>query len=92
MQEDGAYYEIQNALEELDLSVFVSLVEIKEKHRELAKKYHPDVCGDDGERFAKIEAAYKLLKGYIENYRFEFSEDEIRKQSPWDDYKKRFKF
>ncbi len=37
--------------------------EIKRAYRNLARKYHPDVCKDEGaeERFKKINEAYSIL-------------------------------
>jgi len=49
------YYEI------LGLSKDASLKEIKEAYRSLAKKYHPDVNPEGGEKFVKISSAYEVL-------------------------------
>ena len=82
---------IQDALEVLGLPPLVSLKDIKQRYYLLAKKYHPDIGGDE-EKMEKINRAYKLLKEYIENYKFSFSEDEILKQFPTQNYANRFRF
>jgi len=82
---------IYEALEVLGLPPLVSLKDIKQRYHLLAKKYHPDVGGDE-EEMERINRAYKLLKEYIENYKFSFSEDEILKQFPTQNYANRFRF
>ena len=82
---------IQEALEELGLPSMVSWRDIKERYRMLSKKYHPDAGGDE-EKMARLNRAYEILKTYIENYRFSFSEEEILKQFPYDEYINKFRF
>lgn len=38
--------------------------ELKQRYRELVKKYHPDKADGDSEMFEKINQAYKLAKKY----------------------------
>jgi len=38
----------------------------------------------------EINEAYRILKNYIKNFRFTFSEDEIKKQYP-EEFSKNFK-
>lgn len=78
MQED---LDIYKALEILDLPRFITKKDIKKRYIELAKKYHPDITGDN-EAMEKIITSYKLLNEYIENFRYSFDEDEISKQLP----------
>lgn len=35
--------------------------EIRKAFRKLARQYHPDISGDDGEKFRQINRAYKVL-------------------------------
>ena len=60
----------------------VTVKEIKTKHRELVKKYHPDAGSKDTDHIKKVNAAYKLLLGYCENYKLSFSQEEFYKQNP----------
>ncbi len=82
---------IAEALEVLGLPTHVSMKDITDRYRYLASRKHPDVGGKD-EEMARINEAYRLLKHYIENYRFSFSEEEIAKQFPQDIHSKRFRF
>ena len=82
---------LQNALNVLELPTFVTFKEIRVKYRELSKRYHPDVCGDDS-KMLEINEAYELIKEYIENFRFSFDEEEINKQFPESYHAHRFRF
>ncbi len=82
---------IQEALETLGLPTMVSWKEIKERYRLLSQKYHPDK-GGESEKMAQLNRAYNILKTYIENYRFSFSEEEILKQFPHNEYVNKFRF
>lgn len=77
------YQAIKDALKELGLSEQASLAEVKRHFRLLVKRYHPDK-GESAnpERMRRINAAYKLLRNYCENYRYNFSEDEFYRQDP----------
>ncbi len=86
-----AYEKIHGALETLGLPSHVSLKDITSRYRYLASKLHPDAGGED-EKMASINEAYEVLKRYIENYRFSFSEDEIARQFPQEAHAKRFRF
>ncbi|WP_201353866.1 J domain-containing protein [Hydrogenimonas urashimensis] len=86
-----AYDKIHEALDILGLPTRVSLKEITDRYRYLASGKHPDVGGET-EEMARINEAYKILKTYIENYRFSFSEEEIARQFPEDSHAKRFRF
>jgi curved DNA-binding protein CbpA len=83
--------EIKQALNILEVSVFISFKEIKSKYKKLSKKYHPDVCNDK-EKMIAINQAYELIKEYIENFRFSFDEEEINKQYPESYHTNRFRF
>ena len=73
----------------MDIKPLSSLNDIKNKYRKLSKKYHTDLNGDN-EKMQEINWAYKVLKKYIENYKFLFTEEEIIKQFPYE-YIKKFK-
>lgn len=77
------YSELLQALKLFGLADRITLKELKHRHRELVKEYHPDSgASDDGNRIRQINAAYKVLRDYAENYRFSFSEAEFYEQNP----------
>ncbi|WP_255327396.1 MULTISPECIES: J domain-containing protein [unclassified Lebetimonas] len=63
--------------------------EIEKNYKKLAKKYHSDTGGNE-EKMKEINKAYNILKDYIKNFKFTFSEDEIKKQYP-EEFHKNFK-
>lgn len=79
------------ALSVLELPVLISLKELRSRYRTLAKKHHPDKCGDK-EAMQRINEAYRLLVAYMEGYKFTFSEEEVAKQFPEESHATRFRF
>lgn len=47
-----------------DLELPVTLVELKAKHRELVKKFHPDVYKGGDEKFKTINNLYEVVKSF----------------------------
>ncbi|MDD2540427.1 MAG: J domain-containing protein [Desulfuromonadaceae bacterium] len=77
------FQELQKSLEILGLNNLVTMKQIKSRHRELVKRFHPDSGNDtDGEKIKLINAAFRILSNYLESYRFSFSEDEFYAQNP----------
>ena len=73
-----------------------SLKEIKNKYKNLMKKWHPDKHKDDVEKATKmsmqINEAYKIILDYTSNYEYPFDEESIKSthQSPSEWMKDRF--
>ncbi len=85
--------QIQEALNTLNLPVLISFEDIKSRYYELSKKYHPDLNQEDSNmNMREINEAYTVLKQYIFNYRFSFSDEEIMKQFPEDAHARHFRF
>ncbi len=82
---------IRDALEVMELPVFISMKDLKQKYKYLAKYYHPDICKDK-EKMVKINQAYEILKNYMTNFKFTFSDEEIHKQFPEDAHASKFRF
>ena len=83
--------EFEKALKFMELTPFVTFGEIKNRYLELSKKFHPDFGGSI-EDMENLNSSYQLLKKYIENFRFSFSEEEFEKQHIGSDYADRFRF
>lgn len=81
------------ALDILGLPQQASLKEIKQRHRMLVKQHHPDSGGQgDGnpDTIRQINAAYKLLRSYCDNYRFSFDHDTFLLQNPEERIREQF--
>jgi len=87
MQEE---IDIIKALEILELPPFITKKDIKNRYKELAKKYHPDISKESS-KMELINNAYKTLMKYIDNFRYSFDEDELSKQLPNMSHNKKFK-
>ena len=77
------FAELQASLQVFGLGERATLKEIKARHRELVKRYHPDARGShDPELIQKINEASRVLLGYVESYHFSFAEEEFYEQNP----------
>ncbi len=85
------YVDLQEALQILGLRERSTLKEIKARHRELVKRYHPDAGSvDDPETIRKVNAAYEILQNYVTEYRFSFTEEEFYEQNPEEHLRRQF--
>ncbi len=82
--------DLQKALEILEILPPITYREIRESYKRLSKKYHPDLSQQESKKFLEINEAYKLLKEYIDNYRYFFDDDEVEKQYYNLKFKKQF--
>jgi DnaJ-class molecular chaperone len=77
------YEQLRAALLEFGLGDRASLKEIKSRHRELVKQYHPDTGeSHDPEKIRRVNASYRVLLDYVTEYRFGFGEEEFYEQNP----------
>ena len=85
------YEELQKSLKILGLYDRVTMKQVKSRHRELVKRYHPD-SGEsaDSEKIQLINAAYRILSEYLESYCFSFSEEEFYTQNPEESIRRQF--
>lgn len=85
------YVELQEALRILGIRERSTISEIKSRHRELVKRYHPDAGSADGqEAIRQINAAHRVLFDYIEEYRLSFTEEEFYEQNPEERIRQQF--
>ena len=82
---------IRKALEVLGLPSLVTRHEIKERYRQLARRYHPDRDKGDADKMEEINRAYEALMEYVENFRYRFDEEEIKRHNPHADMSEKFK-
>ena len=61
----------------------VTIDEIKKNYRMLLHKWHPDKCKEDIDKCIEMTKnlikAYHTIIDYCENYKFSFSEEEVKK-------------
>jgi DnaJ-class molecular chaperone len=84
------YHELKLALEVFGLGERATLREIKSRHRELAKRHHPDAGNEDAEPMRKVNAAYRVLLDYVSQYSFSFGEEEFYEQNPEERLRRQF--
>jgi len=85
------YLELRAALEEFSVSERVSLRQIKDRYRELVRRYHPDSGADfDPEKIRRINEAYRVLRSYCQEYSFNCSRTEFLEQYPEERLREQF--
>jgi DnaJ-class molecular chaperone len=82
-----SFEEIDKARQLLGLPQEATLSEIKDAYRRRAKEYHPDKQKlgkrkEYSQKMTRINKAYEILMDYLEQYRFSFSEEEVKKNDP----------
>jgi curved DNA-binding protein CbpA len=88
--EEMNYEDLQQALKVLSLPERATLREIKARHRELVKRFHPDAGGEETERIRQINEAYGVISAYCRDYRFSFSREEFFEQRPEERLRQQF--
>ena len=85
------YQDLQEAVAEFDLPSRINWRQLKEKHRQLLRRYHPD-SGDasDPEKIRRINADYQVLRDYCDDYQFDFSHQEFLEQCPEERLREQF--
>lgn len=88
------FEEIDKARKLLGLAERATAKEIKQAYRRMAFRYHPDsrVKGDKEEEMMKqLNWAYKLLLDYVANYSYSFTEEDVARIYPYEEYLQRFR-
>jgi preprotein translocase subunit Sec63 len=77
--------EIERARRLLGLREQASIQEIKAAYRGMCKRWHPDALSEDprdSKKIKEINAAYRLLLDYCENYPFSFLPEVVESFDP----------
>ena len=84
------YQELQQALAVFGLGERATLEQLRQRHRELARRCHPDHGGADDDSIRRVNAAYQLLSDYCRSYRFSFAPEEFYEQYPEERLRRQF--
>jgi DnaJ-class molecular chaperone len=76
------YNEFEKAVEVMQLCTKVTQEDLKARYKELSKLYHPDMPTGDAKKFDELAHAYRLLKTYMQEYKFSFTKEEFSEQHP----------
>lgn len=77
------YSDFEKALTTLGVVAKTDPKTLHKLYLALSKEFHPDAQGGNTAKFQEINDAYRLIKAYMENYRFDFDEAEFKKQYPF---------
>ncbi len=85
MENLPSYRSINRARKVLGLPEIATSAQVKSAYHRLVMKYHPDTCADRDKalctkKMAEINDAYKLITGYIQNYKYMFTEKAYKEQ------------
>jgi len=60
--------------------------EVKNKYKDLMKKYHPDKTSPDNKEYLEkakmVNWAYQIITSYCDEYRFSFCREEVERMNP----------
>jgi DnaJ-class molecular chaperone len=89
------FTEVDQARKVLGLGEAATLREIKRAYKTLAHRHHPDKHGsaageETEETMKRLNLAYKLLMDYCANYEYSFSEEDVARTYPHDEYLRRY--
>jgi len=89
MKDKLSYKKLKKAIKVFELDETASLKEIKNKFYKLSHKWHPDKCKENKEicrkKMQEIKEAYDILIEYCTNYKYSFTEDEIKKHLSYEE-------
>jgi len=74
--------EFQDAVEYMNLISLTSAQQLRAKYLELSKLYHPDTQTGNQEQFQRLQRSYKIIKNYIDNFRYVLDQEEFKRQNP----------
>lgn len=84
------YQEFQQALSVFGLGERATLEQIRKRHRDLARRCHPDHGAADDDAIRQVNAAYRILSEYCRGYRFSFAPEEFYEQHPEEQLRRQF--
>jgi DnaJ-class molecular chaperone len=77
------YETFEKARNTLGLISLMSKDDVKDRYKKLSKERHPDMSEGSHEAFQELKEAYDVMMEYMQNYQFEFSQEEFVRQNPY---------
>ena len=78
------------ARKQLELPEIASINQIKEKYRELSKKWHPDHCKDNPAECHRMQqrlnTAYDTLMNYCNSFQYSFMREDVERFPTGEDF------
>ena len=89
------FEQISEARKLLGLGETATTKQIKAAYRRAAHRYHPDRCPETEqamciEMMKRVNDAYQIIVDYCSNYSYPFSEEDVKRTYPHDEYLRRF--
>jgi len=88
------FKDIDEARKLLGIGKAATLKEMKTAYRRLANLHHPDkqdrTSEKDAEKMKKLNRAYKVLIDYCGDYRYSFSEEDVTRTYPHEEYMRKW--
>ena len=89
------FKQIDQARKLLELGEAATLKEVKQAYRRMSIRYHPDKSGVEDkakceEMMKRINWAYELLIAYCTHYKYPFSEQDVGRTYPYDEYFRKY--
>jgi len=90
-----SFEEIDEVRRLLGIGEAATLKEIKSAYRRMAFRHHPDTSSDgtdaqSEETMKKLNWAYKLLIEYCSHYKYSFTEEDVARTYPHDEYLRKY--
>jgi len=87
--------DISEACRLLGLGETATLKEIKQAYRRMAFRHHPDTSNSENkaqgeEAMKKLNWAHKLLMEYCSLYKYSFTEEDVARAYPYDEYFRKY--
>lgn len=89
-EQKSTFERLDEARKRLELPEIASINQIKDKYREMSKKWHPDSCTEDPktchEMQQQLNAAYETLMSYCNTYQYSFRSEDVERFPSAEDF------
>ncbi|MCE5272592.1 J domain-containing protein [bacterium] len=89
-ERESLFDRLDHARRTLELPDRVSLAQIRQRYRELSRRWHPDLCPDDPElckqKQAELNAAYGTLTDFCNNFQYSLRREDVEQYAGGEDF------